>query len=121
MAAKQRPRAGFAGSSMCGGRDCARRVDIVAASSRGQFRAWLRTNYEKEARAEGAVSRWANTLYKTLAKVVCPCYPTLHWHRVYHKLGTLHWHGVYHKLGTPHRCPHSSTHPSTPHTQIKFV
>lgn len=69
MAAKQRPRAGFAGSSMCGGRDCARRADIVVASSRGQFRAWLRTNYEKEAREKGdAVSRRGNTLYKALAK-----------------------------------------------------
>lgn len=67
MAAKQRPRAGFGGSNMCGGRDCARRADIVEASSRGQFRAWLLTNYEKEARErerEGAVSRPVNTLQK---------------------------------------------------------
>lgn len=52
MAAKQRPRAGFAGSNMCGGRDCARRADIVEAYSRGQFRAWLLTNYEKRGKRE---------------------------------------------------------------------
>lgn len=51
MAVTQRPRSGLAGSNMCGGRDCARLLDMLMqlcgyASSLGQFRGSLHTNYE---------------------------------------------------------------------------